>query len=304
MKGLPESEIPRTITVLKGGWHFILPVVALVIVLVLGYSPARSAFVGMGILIVTSMIKASTRIGVKDFWEILSSAGKSAVGIVAACACAGMIVGVTSMTGVGVKLATMIEVLSSGHLIVALLLTAVASLILGMALPTTPNYIVQASVAAPALIALGIPKLTAHLFVFYFGVYADITPPVALAAYTAAGIAKSDPMMTGVTASRNVIVGFIVPFLFVYYPGLVMQGSPWEIVNMTASTAFGIIAYSSAFCNFLYRVCNVWERVALFFSGILLITPGLTTDSLGLAILVTVYLRQKMTQNRRLKLSV
>jgi TRAP transporter 4TM/12TM fusion protein len=304
MKGLPESEIPRTITVLKGGWHFILPVVALVIVLVLGYSPARSAFVGMGILIVTSMIKASTRIGVKDFWEILSSAGKSAVGIVAACACAGMIVGVTSMTGVGVKLATMIEVLSSGHLIVALLLTAVASLILGMALPTTPNYIVQASVAAPALIALGIPKLTAHLFVFYFGVYADITPPVALAAYTAAGIAKSDPMMTGVTASRNVIVGFIVPFLFVYYPGLVMQGTPWEIVNMTASTAFGIIAYSSAFCNFLYRVCNVWERVALFFSGILLITPGLTTDSLGLAILVAVYLRQKMTQNRRLKLSV
>ncbi|MCE5281537.1 MAG: TRAP transporter permease [Deltaproteobacteria bacterium] len=304
MKGLPESEIPRTITVLKGGWHFILPVVALVSVLVLGYSPARSAFVGMGILIVTSMIKASTRLSVKDFWEILNSAGKSAVGIVAACACAGMIVGVTSMTGVGVKLATMIEVLSSGHLIVALLLTAVASLILGMALPTTPNYIVQASVAAPALIALGIPKLTAHLFVFYFGVYADITPPVALAAYTAAGIAKGDPMMTGVTASRNVIVGFIVPFLFVYYPGLVMQGTPWEIVNMTASTAFGIIAYSSAFCNFLYRVCNVWERVALFFSGILLITPGLTTDLLGLAILVAVYLRQKMTQNRRLKPSV
>ncbi len=304
MKGLPESEIPRTIGVLKSGWHFILPVVALVIVLVLGYSPARSAFVGMGILIVTSMIKAATRMGVRDFWEVLSSAGKTSVGIVAACACAGMIVGVTSMTGVGVKLATMIELLSGGHLIVALLLTAIASLILGMALPTTPNYIVQASVAAPALIALGIPKLTAHMFVFYFGVYADITPPVALAAYTAAGIAKGDPMITGATASRNVIVGFIVPFLFVYHPGLVMQGTPWEIVNMTASTAFGIVAYSAAFCNFLYRVCNVWERLGLFLSGILLITPGLTTDLIGLAILVAVYLRQRIAQNRRLEPSL
>jgi TRAP transporter 4TM/12TM fusion protein len=240
------------------------------------------------------MIKASTRMGVKDFWEILSSAGKSSVGIVAACACAGIIVGVTSMTGLGVKLAMMIEMLAGGHLIIALLLTAVASLILGMALPTTPNYIVQASVAAPALIALGVPKLTAHMFVFYFGVFADITPPVALAAYTAAGIAKGDPMITGAIATRMVIVGFIVPFLFVYHPALVMQGSLWEIINMTASTAFGIISYSAAVSSYLYKKCGAWERMALFLSGVLLVTPGLITDLMGLAILVAVYLRQRM----------
>jgi TRAP transporter 4TM/12TM fusion protein len=299
MKGLPESEIPKAMVVLKGGWHFILPVIALVVVLTLGYSPARSAFVGMAILIATSMINASTRMGVKDFWEILSSAGKSSVGIVAACACAGIIVGVTSMTGLGVKLAMMIEMLAGGHLIIALLLTAVASLILGMALPTTPNYIVQASVAAPALIALGVPKLTAHMFVFYFGVFADITPPVALAAYTAAGIAKGDPMITGAIATRMVIVGFIVPFLFVYHPALVMQGSLWEIINMTASTAFGIISYSAAVSGYLYRKCGAWERMALFLSGVLLITPGLVTDLMGLAILVGVYLLQKMRRDNR-----
>jgi TRAP transporter 4TM/12TM fusion protein len=299
MKGLPDEEIPKAMVVLKAGWRFILPVIALVVVLVLGYSPGRSAFVGMAILIATSMIKASTRMGVKDFWEILSSAGKNSVGIVAACACAGIIVGVTSMTGLGVKMSMIIELLSSGHLIIALLLTAVASLILGMALPTTPNYIVQASVAAPALIALGVPKLTAHMFVFYFGVFADITPPVALAAYAAAGIAKGDPMITGAIATRIVIVGFIVPFLFVYYPGLVMRGTLWEIINMTVSTAFGIISYSAAVGNYLYRKCNAWERMALFISGVLLITPGLTTDLMGLAILVALYLRQRMMRDNR-----
>jgi TRAP transporter 4TM/12TM fusion protein len=299
MKGLPESEIPKASDVLKAGWHYTLPVAALVVILTLGYSPARSAFVAMAILIATSMIRASTRMGVKDFWEVLSSAGKGAVGIVAACACAGMIVGITSMTGLGVKLAMLIETLAGGSLLVALLLTAIASLILGMALPTTPNYIVQASVAAPALIALGVPKLTAHMFVFYFGVYADITPPVALAAYTAAGIAKGDPMITGWIASRNVIVGFIVPFLFVFYPGLVMQGPVLDILIISIATAFGVIAYSAGVGNYLFRKCNAWERAGLFISGILLIMPGLVSDLVGLAILAAIYFRQRLSVNNR-----
>jgi TRAP transporter 4TM/12TM fusion protein len=299
MKGLPEDEIPKAAGVLKEGWVYILPVIALIVVLTMGYSPARAAFAGIGLMIIAGMFKAATRMSLKGFWEVLALAGRNSVGIAAACACAGMIVGVTSMTGLGVKLAMLIEYLAAGKLIIALLLTALASLILGMALPTTANYIVQASVAAPALIGLGVPTLTAHMFVFYFGVYADITPPVALAAYTAAGISKGDPMMTGVIASRNVIVGFIIPFLFVFHPGLVLQGPIADILIMTLSTGLCVVALSAAVGNYLYRSCRGWERIALLASGILLITPGIVTDLMGFAIFAVIYVWQRRTAGGR-----
>ncbi|MDD5100096.1 MAG: TRAP transporter permease [Syntrophales bacterium] len=297
MKGLPENEIPKASAVLKYGWIFILPVIGLIVVLVMGYSPSRAAFTGMGLMVIAGMFKASSRLTIKGFWDVLTTAGRNAVGIAAACACAGIIVGTTSMTGLGVKLAMLIEFLAAGKLIVALLLTALASLILGMALPTTANYIVQASVAAPALIALGVPVLTAHMFVFYFGVYADITPPVALAAYTAAGISKGDPMMTGVIASRNVLVGFIIPFLFVYHPGLVLQGPIIDILMMVVSTGFSVVAFSAAFGNFLYRRCRGWERVGLLIAAVLLITPGLLTDLTGFVVLAAIYIWQRRTND-------
>lgn len=297
MKGLPENEIPKASAVLKYGWIFILPVIGLIVVLVMGYSPSRAAFTGMGLMVIAGMFKASSRLTIRGFWDVLTTAGRNAVGIAAACACAGIIVGTTSMTGLGVKLAMLIEFLAAGKLIVALLLTALASLILGMALPTTANYIVQASVAAPALIALGVPVLTAHMFVFYFGVYADITPPVALAAYTAAGISKGDPMMTGVIASRNVLVGFIIPFLFVYHPGLVLQGPIMDILIMVVSTGFSVVAFSAVFGNFLYRRCRGWERVGLLIGAVLLITPGFLTDLTGFVILAAIYIWQRRTND-------
>jgi len=300
MKGLPEDEIPKAAAVLREGWVFILPVIGLIVVLVMGYSPARAAFVGMGLMIVIGMFKASTRLNLKGFWGVLALAGRNAVGIAAACACAGMIVGTTSMTGLGVKMAMLIEYLAGGKLIIALLLTTVASLVLGMALPTTANYIVQASVAAPALIALGIPKLTAHMFVFYFGVYADITPPVALAAYTAAGISKGDPMKTGFYASRNAFIGFIIPFLFVYHPALVLQGPIKDILIMTVSTGLSVIAFSAVFSNYLHRRCSGWERVGILISGILLVTPGILTDLSGMVLLAAIYFWQRKTKDHKM----
>ena len=299
LEGMPEEEIPKTSAVLADGWIFIFPVVTLIVVLTLGYSPARAAFSAMGLLIVLSLLKASTRIGPKVFWASLVAAGRNTVGIATACACAGIIVGTVSMTGLGIKFANLIEQISQGHLILALMFTAVASLVLGMALPTTANYIVQASVAAPALVALGLPVLTAHMFVFYFGVFADITPPVALAAYTAAGIAKGDPMKTGAIATRNVIVGFIVPFLFVYHPGLILRGPVEDIVMMIPSTALAVIALSGFVGNYLHRICAVWERFALLAAGILLITPGWVTDLTGLALLAGVYLWQRKTEKEK-----
>ena len=295
MEGMPEEEIPKTSKVLSDGWIFIFPVITLIVVLTMGFSPARAAFSAMGMLIVLSLIKASTRIGPTVFWESLVAAGRNTVGIAAACACAGIIVGTVSMTGLGIKFANLIEQISQGHLIFALMFTAVASLVLGMALPTTANYIVQASVAAPALVALGLPVLTAHMFVFYFGVFADITPPVALAAYTAAGIAKGDPMKTGVIATRNVIVGFIVPFLFVYHPGLILRGPVEDMAMMIPSTALAVVALSAFVGNYLHRLCAVWERFGLLAAGVLLITPGWMTDAIGLALLVGIYLWQRKT---------
>jgi len=295
MEGMPEEEIPKTSKVLSDGWIFIFPVITLIVVLTMGFSPARAAFSAMGMLIVLSLIKASTRIGPTVFWESLVAAGRNTVGIAAACACAGIIVGTVSMTGLGIKFANLIEQISQGHLILALMFTAVASLVLGMALPTTANYIVQASVAAPALVALGLPVLTAHMFVFYFGVFADITPPVALAAYTAAGIAKGDPMKTGVIATRNVIVGFIVPFLFVYHPGLILRGPVEDMAMMIPSTALAVVALSAFVGNYLHRLCAVWERFGLLAAGVLLITPGWMTDAIGLALLVGIYLWQRKT---------
>jgi TRAP transporter 4TM/12TM fusion protein len=188
MEGLPEEDIPKMKQVAKDSWIYIVPLLSLVACLVIGYSPARAAFIGMALLIVSAMVKAATRLKPIDFWNAMRDAGQGTVSIAAACACAGIIVGSVSMTGLGIKFSNLIGNIAGDHLVLALILTAFSGIVLGMALPTTANYIVQASVAAPALVALGIPVLSAHLFVFYYGVFADITPPVALAAYTAAGI--------------------------------------------------------------------------------------------------------------------
>ncbi|MCL6610210.1 MAG: TRAP transporter permease [Peptococcaceae bacterium] len=292
MRGLPEDEVPGLKDVLKDGWIYILPIMALVVTLVLGYSPARAAYVGIGLLILAGMLRASTRMKPADFYEALRDAGMTSVGIVAACACAGMIVSAVSMTGLGIKFSNMIGTLAGGKIILALGLTMVASLILGMALPTTANYIVQASVAAPALVALGVPVMTAHLFVFYFGVFADITPPVALAAYTAAGIANSNPLISGFIASRNVIVAFLIPYLFVYFPALLCKAPATEVAFVTATSVLAVIAFSAAFSGYLRRNCNLLERLALLVTGGLLLYPEYLSSVLGLALLVLLYIRQ------------
>ncbi|MDD2372362.1 MAG: TRAP transporter large permease subunit [Syntrophomonadaceae bacterium] len=180
-------------------------------------------------------------------------------------------------------------------------LTAFSGIILGMALPTTANYIVQASVAAPALVALGIPVLSAHLFVFYFGVFADITPPVALAAYTAAGIAKSDPMKTAFIASKNVMVAYLIPFLFIYiyFPALLGQG-PTLVVGLTmASAMLGVVAMSAAWSGYFRLPCNVFVRLLLVASAAMLIYPEYLTSGLGFCLLLGIYLTQRFSNRAK-----
>lgn len=298
LKGLPPEEVPKMKKVFADGWVYIIPIVALIAILVLGYSPARAAYVSIALLIVASLFRASTRMKPLDFWDALKSAGLTAFAVVAACACAGMIVGTVSMTGLGIKFSNVIGTLAGNKQILAMLLTMVASLILGMALPTTANYIVQASIAAPALVALGIPVLTAHLFVFYFGVFADITPPVALAAYATAGIAQANPMTSGFIASKNVIVAFLVPYLFVYYPALLGKAPAVDVLVVTVASLFGIVALSAAFSGYFQRRCHPLERLLLLVSAGMLLYPEYFTSFLGLVILAVLYVWQGLKNKK------
>ncbi|NPV26174.1 MAG: TRAP transporter permease [Firmicutes bacterium] len=293
MEGLPDEECPKVRDVMRDGWVYIVPLVSLMAILIMGYSPARAAFIGIALLIVASMFRVATRMKPKDIWDALRDAGLGVCSIAAACACAGMIVGSVSMTGLGIKFSNLIGSMAGGKEILALILTAIAGLILGMALPTTANYIVQASVAAPALVALGVPMLTAHLFVFYFGVFADITPPVALAAYTAAGIAKADPMRAGGIASKNVMVAYLIPFLFVYFPALMAKAPALDIVMTTLAALLGVVALSAAWSNYFQRPCNILERLLLVVSAVMLIYPEYKTSLIGLALLTAIYLWQR-----------
>lgn len=300
LKGLPPEEVPRMKKVFADGWVYIVPILALVTILVLGYSPARAAYISIALLIAASMVRASTRMKPVDFWNALRDAGMTAIAVVAACACAGMIVGSVSMTGLGLKFSNVIGSLAGDKQILALLLTMFASLILGMALPTTANYIVQASIAAPALVALGIPVLTAHLFVFYFGVFADITPPVALAAYATAGIAQANPMVSGLIASKNVLVAYLVPFLFVYYPALMGKAPLEDIILVTAAALLGVVALSAAFSGYFQRRCNALERFLLLGAAGLLIYPEYLTGALGLSVLIALFIWQGLKNKKDL----
>jgi len=293
LEGMPEDEIPKVREVLKEGYIYILPILALVVILVLGYSPARAALISMALLVLVSMLKASTRMKPKDLWGALENAGMTTFAIVAATACAGMIVGTVSMTGLGIKFSNVIGSMSGGLEILALFFTMIACLVLGMALPTTANYIVQAAITAPALIALGLPVLTAHLFVFYFGVFADITPPVCLAAFAGAGIAKANPLETGLLATRNVTVAYLIPYLFVFFPALLGKAPAPEVIMAAGTAVLAVVAFSGAFSSFLYRKCTTPERVVLIIAGLLLIVPEHVSDLAGAAVLTALYLKQR-----------
>jgi TRAP transporter 4TM/12TM fusion protein len=293
LRGMDHSEVPKISKVLKEGWHYLIPLAAIIGTLIYGFSPTKAAYTAIAILILVSMFKPATRMGFRTILQALREGSETAVSIVAATACAGIIVGIVNMTGLALKFSTVINQIAAGMIFPALFLTMVASIILGMALPTTANYIVQAAITAPVLIEMGVPVITAHLFVLYFGVFADITPPVALAAYAAAGISRGDPMKTGLLATRSVIVGFLMPFLFVYFPALLGNAPPAEVAVAVLTAILAVIALSGGLVGLLHRECSMWERLVLCVGGAMLLVPEGKTDLIGGAILVLVYLLQR-----------
>jgi TRAP transporter 4TM/12TM fusion protein len=251
----------------------------------------RAAFWGVVSAVAVSFLTKTTRPNLKGMEKALLAAGSGAVQVAAACAAAGVVVGVASLTGIGLRMSELIITLSQGNLFLALLLTAMGSIVLGMGLPTTAAYVVLAALGAPALIQLGVPMLAAHLFIFYFGCISNVTPPVSLAAYAASGIAGSPPLKTAWTAMVLAFAGFLVPFMFVYGPSLLLMGSAAEIGLVVVTGVAGVTALAGSTMGYLRRELAVWERVLLFAGAIALIFPDLVSDGFGLLVLVLIFFR-------------
>jgi len=271
--------------------HLLVPLLIIVVMLAMGRSPMRAAFWGVTSGFGIALIRPATRLGIEDLKRALLSSGSGTVQVAAACAAAGIVVGVASLTGIGLRMSELIVTLAGGQLFPALILTAMGSIVLGMGLPTTAAYVVLAALGAPALVELGVPLLAAHLFIFYFGAISNVTPPVSLAAYAAAGIANAPAMQTAVTAMVLALAGFLVPFLFVYGPALLLQGSVFAILTAFISGTVGVIALAASTMGYARRPLGPLERVVLGAASISLIAPGLVTDGIGLLVVLMFFLR-------------
>ncbi|PAV31473.1 C4-dicarboxylate ABC transporter [Virgibacillus profundi] len=305
LHGLPKEEIPSKKSVLKK-IHLLLPIVAIVWLLFSGFSIERTALYGIGITILVSLFRKDTRITPSRFVVALTSGARTALGVAAATACAGIIVGVVTKTGLGLKLGnslvSMAGALASSpeaQLLLTLFFTMIASIILGMGSPTTANYIITSTIALPAILALNdqldvaIPILAGHMFVFYFGIVADITPPVALAAFAATGISGGEPIRTGVNASKLAIAAFIIPYMFVLQPELLMIDTTfWEIIWILFTAISGMIAVGAGLIGYWYRKLHWTLRIISVVIGLLLIYPEGNTDLYGLGAFIAMIVLQ------------
>lgn len=291
LKGLPKEAIPSLKLLLRQKGHLLLPLLVLVIALLgFGLSPMRSALIGIVSAIVFPAFSKETRLSLREILGALELGAKNTVTVTTATAAAGIIVGVLGMTGLGHQFASIILSFSGNILFVALILTAVVALVLGVGMPTTGAYIVTASILPTALLPLGVNPLAIHLFLLYFANISNITPPVALASFAAAGLAETSSMKVGMKAFQLGLVGFIIPFMFVYSPALLMQGTPLEIFIALVTSVIGVLALGMAIQGWYKIKLAMWQRGLLAIGSVCLIDPGFLTDIIGITLIVAVLL--------------
>ena len=294
LKGLPPEEIPNFFKLMFSYWYLLLPLIVLVTMMMTGYTPARSALVAIVVAIVVSMFRKETRMSPQTFLDALEGGARNIIGVAIACSVAGCIVGIVTLTGIGLKLAGGLLSLSGGNVLLALFFTMIASIVLGMGVPTTANYVIMATITAPVVLKLGIDLLPAHMFVFYFGIVADITPPVALAAYAGSAIARSNPLKTGVQATKLAIAAFLIPYVFALNPSLLLLGStPIQVISVTITAFIGMFGVASAVEGYLFANMNPIVRIIALAGGLLLIIPGAATDVIGVVLVLLVMAFQK-----------
>jgi TRAP transporter 4TM/12TM fusion protein len=300
--GVPRAELPRLGQVMLERGHLFIPILIVLVGMAMSYSAPLCALAGLLATLPVALMRRSTREGItwRTVLEALEGGARDALAVAMACACAGIVIGVISLTGLGITFTQIVIALAQNSLILALVLTAVAGIVLGMGMPTTPAYIVMVSLLVPALIKLGVVTPAAHMFALYFAVLSAITPPVALAVFAAAALAKANMWRAGFESVRIAAAGFIVPFMFVYEPALLAIGE-WETIALAAATAtVGVMCLAASLYGYLLAPLALWQRLALAAGAILLIKPGIVTDSIGLALLLVVGAMQWAAARRSL----
>jgi TRAP transporter 4TM/12TM fusion protein len=282
---IPRSELPDVRRGLRERAHLLLPLLLLVYFIVTtGGNLATAALWASAAVLGVSFIRRATRMGPARIVEALASGAQEAITVAAPTAVAGLIIGVVIYTGLALKFTSALQALAVGQVWLALVLVMLACLILGMGMPTSAAYLMAAVLLGPALQRLGLLPLAAHLFIFYFAVISMVTPPVALAAYAAAGLAKTSMWQTGWTAFRLAVAGFLIPYAFVFDPALILVGPLSETAWRTATTAVGVVALAAAVVGYLMRPLNLVERALVLAAAVLMIVPEKITDFVGLAL--------------------
>ncbi len=294
LKGIPRSELPPVRPMLKK-LYLLAPLVVLVVLVSYNvFSMALSAVIAILVTEAVSAFDKDHRIGLKKNLDCLAAGGRGCIAVAVACCIAGIVAGCLTMTGLANQIFAAILAISGKTRLVALFLTMICCIILGMGVPTTANYCIMATTCAPILIKMGIPAVAAHFFVFYFGIVADITPPVALAAYAGSAIAKSDPMKTGVNATKLAIAAFIIPYILAYNPAMVLvDTTALEIVQIIITSLLGMFGVAAALNGFLFRPISWPLRLLICAGGLLMIIPGTLTDVAGVVLVAAVVACQK-----------
>ena len=297
LRGLTKDELPKFLPLLKQS-YLLLPIIILISLVSSGArSIAFAAAIAIIAAIVVGIFNKENRITPKRIFEALAAGGQGMITVAVACGVAGIIAGIISITGLATQLMTAIVGLAGNNVIIALFLTMLACIVLGMGVPTTANYCIMAATCAPILMEMGVPAIAAHFFVFYFGIVADLTPPVALAAYAGAAIAQANPMKTAFTATKLAIGAFIVPYVFALNPAMLFVNTVWyQVVLICITAIIGMFGVSAALEGYLLTDMKWYERIISAVGGLLLIYPGILTDSIGLVLIVIVMLIQVISK--------
>lgn len=282
LKGIPRDQLPKAWPLIKGRWHLITPLFIIVFMLTVR-TASFAALCGIIAAVIIPNLRKATRVKPRDLFDAFISGTRGVIGVACACGVAGIIVGVVTLTGLGQTMMEGLLGFAGGSMLVTLFFIMIISLVLGMGVPTTANYLITSTIAAPVVMQLGVPALAAHLFAFYFGILADITPPVALAAYAGSAIAGSDPLKTGLTATKLAFAAFIIPYIFVLNPALILIDTTWvEVIRITCTSIIGMLGVSTGVTGWIYRKTTWIERIMLVVGGLMLIDPQVLTDLVGM----------------------
>jgi len=300
--GVPRSELPKLGDVMRERGHLFLPVLTILVVMYSGFSSPLAALAGTLACFPVAALRKSTRhyVTFENLIGACVDGARNALPVALACAAAGIVIAVVTLSGLGIVFTQFVVHLSQNYLLLALVFTMIAGIVLGMGMPTTPAYIIMTALLVPAIVKFGIPVPAAHMFAFYFAVLSAITPPVALAVFAAAGIARSDLWKTGLAAVRIAATSFIVPFMFVYEPALLMIGDWPTIIWSSITAGIGVLLFAAGLHGYFLTHSKHWQSAALAVGGLLLIEPGLVTDSIGAALAALVMLTQRYARSRTL----